>query len=270
MPGMKNDTRERLHTVKQLSTLAGVSVRTLHYYDEIGLLKPSMVGENGYRYYDDQALLRLQQILFYRELDVELPQIKTLLDEPGFDVVTALQEHRQALQTRIDRLQTLMQTVDNTILQQVGEVNMSKKQLFKGFSEEQQKHYEAEAEKQWGDSVRETAKLWNSYTKEQQAAIMQEGSQIYLDIVAHMSEGPTSPAIQALLVRWHEHLRYFYEPTLEVLQGLGTMYNDHPDFNATFTDIHPDLPPFLKQAILHYVDVLETEWLERELGILKE
>ena len=99
---------------------------------------------------------------------------------------------------------------------------------------------------------------------------MQEGSQVYLDLVAHMSLGPTSPEVQTILERWHQHLRYFYEPTLEVLHGLGNAYNDHPDFNATFTAIHPDLPPFLQKAILHYVDVLETEWLERELGILKE
>jgi DNA-binding transcriptional MerR regulator len=259
-----------MHTVKQLSTLAGVSVRTLHYYDEIDLLKPSSVGQNGYRYYDDQALFRLQQILFYRELDVDLPQIKAILDDPDFDVVTALQQHRAALQTRMDRLQTLVQTVDTTILHHLGEVNMSKQRLFKGFSAEQQKQYEAEAEKQWGPSVRETVKLWNSYSKEQQDAIMQEGSQIYLDVVAHMSQGPTSPAVQAILERWHQHLRYFYEPTLEVLGGLGNAYNDHPDFNATFTAIHPDLPPFLQKAIQHYVDVLETQWLERELGILKE
>lgn len=259
-----------MQTVKQLSTLAGVSVRTLHYYDEIDLLKPSTVGRNGYRYYDDQAVLRLQQILFYRELDIDLPQIKTILDDPDFDVVTALQHHRQALQTRMERLHTLVQTVDNTILHHLGEVNMSKKQLFKGFSEERQKTYEAEAEKLWGPNVRETAKLWNSYSKEQQAAIMQEGSQVYLDLVAHMSLGPTSPEVQAILDRWHQHLRSFYEPTLEVLQGLGNAYNEHPDFNATFTAIHPDLPPFLQKAILYYVDVLETKWLERELGILKE
>ncbi len=243
-----------MHTVKQLSTLAGVSVRTLHYYDEIDLLKPSSVGRNGYRYYDDQAVFRLQQILFYRELDIDLPQIKAILDDPDFDVVTALQHHRKALQTRMERLQTLVQTVDNTILHHLGEVNMSNKQLFKGFSAEQQKTYEAEAEKLWGPSVRETARLWNSYSKEQQAAIMQEGSQVYLDLVAHMSLGPTSPEVQAILERWHQHLRYFYEPTPEILRGLGQHYNTDPAFHANFADLHPDLPAFLEQAIMHYCD----------------
>lgn len=260
-----------MHTVKQLATLAGVSVRTLHYYDEIGLLKPSSVGKNGYRYYDDQAVFRLQQILFYRELDLDLPQIKAILDGRDFDLVTALQKHRQALQARIERLQTLVQTVDTTILHLVGEVNMSQKKIFEGFSEEKQKQYEQEAMRQWGEAnVKESIQLWNSYSKQRQAEIMQEGSRIYQELAAHMDRGPHSPEVQALLARWHQHLRYFYEPSLEVLRGLGNAYNEHPDFNATFTAIHPDLPPFLQQAITHYVDVLETEWLERELGLLKE
>jgi hypothetical protein len=76
--------------------------------------------------------------------------------------------------------------------------------------------------------------------------------------------------VQQILVRWHEHLHYFYEPSLEVLRGLGTMYDDHPDFNATFTAMHPDLPPFLKEAINFYVDELEDQWLRRELGLLEE
>jgi hypothetical protein len=73
-----------------------------------------------------------------------------------------------------------------------------------------------------------------------------------------------------MLARWHQHLRYFYEPSLEVLGGLGNVYYDHPDFNATFTAIDPALPAFLKKAIAIYVDELETQWLEKELGILRE
>lgn len=260
-----------MYTVKQLSGLAGVSVRTLHYYDEIGLLKPSSVGGNSYRYYDDDALFRLQQILFYREIGLGLQRIKEILDNPEFDTVTALQLHRQTLEEKIERLQTLIQTVDTTIMYLVGEVDMSnKKNIFEGFSDEKQKQYEQEAIDQWGETARQSHKLWNSYSDERKAQIMQEGSDIYLEIVANMDKGPDSPEIRALLVRWHQHLRYFYEPTIEVLGGLGTMYHDHPDFNATFTKIHPDLPAFLKKAIALYVDELETKWLERELGILEE
>ena len=234
------------YTVKQLSELAGVSVRTLHYYDEIGLLKPPWVGQNNYRYYNEDALLRLQQILFYREMDLDLTQIKDILDGKEFDLVSALQTHRKTLQAKIERLNTLIQTVDATIMHIIGEVNMSKKNIFEGFSEgfneEKQKQYEEEATQLWGEGVRETAKLWNSYGKERQQEILAEGGVIYADIAANMDKGPESEEIQAMLVRWHDHLRHFYEPSIETLGGLGEMYHDHPDFNATFTTIHPDLP----------------------------
>src|ERR1700690_1634694 len=97
------------YTVKQLSRLAGVSVRTLHYYDEIGLLKPDAIRPNGYRQYGDQALLRLQQILFYRELDLGLEAIKAMLDRPDFDAVAALAPHRLSLRGRAKRLERLIQ-----------------------------------------------------------------------------------------------------------------------------------------------------------------
>jgi DNA-binding transcriptional MerR regulator len=260
-----------MHTVNELSQLAGVSRRTLHYYDNIGLLPPTEVRANGYRYYDDDALLRLQQILFYRELDLPLERIKEILDDEDFDTVSALQTHRHELQARIERLEKLIGTIDKTILHLVGEVKMNdKKNIFEGFSEEKQKEYEAQAVELWGDSVKESVRLWNSYSSAEQAAIMEEGGRIYQGIADDMASGPESKRVQALLVSWHEHLRHFYEPTIEVLGGLGDMYHDHPDFNATFTAIHPDLPAFLKEAIAHYVDVLETRWLEKELGILED
>lgn len=259
-----------MYTVKQLSNLAGVSVCTLHYYDAIGLLKPSTIGENGYRYYGDEALFRLQQILFFREMDLELMQIKEILDAPQFDLVSALQLHRRHLQEKMTRLQTLISTVDSTIMHLVGELNMSKKKIFTGFSPEKQKQYEEEARQMWGEGVTQSVKLWNSYSEAKKEAIMQEGSAVYTDLVAQMSQGPESQEVQAILQRWHQHLHYFFEPSLEVLRGLGNTYNEHPDFNATFTAIHPDLPPFLQKAINHYVDTLELEWLERELAILEE
>jgi DNA-binding transcriptional MerR regulator len=260
-----------MYTVKQVADLAGVSVRTLHYYDEIDLLKPTSVARNGYRQYDDADLLRLQQILFFREMDLDLRQIRAILDSPDFDQLSALQAHRQALQARIDRLQTLIHTVDSTIMHLAGEVDMSKKKLFQGFSAEQQQHYEEEAKRRYGEEiVAQSVKRWNSYTAEQQDQIKAEGGAIYLDLVKAMPTGPASDETQAVLARWHQHLRHFYEPSLEVLGGLGQTYRDDPDFNAFFTTIHPDLPEFISKAIAVYVDKLETAWLERELGILQE
>src|SRR5712692_2695251 len=116
------------HTVKQLSKLAGVSVRTLHFYDEIGLWRPGRVGANGYRYYADAALLRLQQILFYKELGLSLDEIADVLDQPEFDVARALEAHRRALHTRLGQLRRLITTVDRTIAYLKGETDMDAKE----------------------------------------------------------------------------------------------------------------------------------------------
>jgi len=258
-----------VYTVKQLSELAEVSVRTLHYYDEIGLLHPSQVGMNSYRYYDDAALLRLQQILFYREIGLELLQIKEILDSPNFDLLAALRSHRTLLQEKINRLQSLVSTVDSTIMHLAGEIEMSRKQLFTGFSEEKQKEYEREARLQWGaETVNASTKLWNSYSDAQKKAIQEEGGQIYLDIVKALEAGkpPQDSDVQDALKRWHQHMRYFYEPTLEILRGLGEGYNTHPDFNAFFKKLHPDLPAYLQAAITQYVDDLETAEIEHLLA----
>lgn len=258
-----------MYTVKQLSNLAQVSVRTLHYYDEIGLLKPPSVGANGYRYYDDAALLRLQQILFYREIGLELTQIKDILDSPDFDVVSALRSHRSVMQARIERLHDLIRTIDGTIMHVTGEVSMSKKRLFEAFSDEKQKEYEREARLQWDPQiVNQSVKRYNSYTQAQKEAIGNEGTQVYSDLVDALEAGKPGDHedVQNILKRWHNHIRYFYEPTLEILRGLGDLYTSHPDFIANFKKLHPDLPDYLQSSINKYVDDLEYAEIERMLA----
>lgn len=255
-----------MYTVKQLSDLAGVSVRTLHYYDEIGLLAPAKVGANGYRYYDDDGLFRLQQILLYREIGLELAQIKDILDRPDFDLLAALRAHRAALQEQIDHLRDLIATIDTTLLYLTGEADMSKRALFEAFSDEKQKHYERVARLQWGpEIVNESARRWNGYTQAQKDAILAEGGQVYTDLAAALEAGKSahSAEVQAILGRWHNHLRSFYEPTTDILRGLGEMYQSHPDFAATFMRLHPDLPDYLAEAITQYVDDLEDAELRR-------
>ena len=146
-----------MFTVKQLSKLAGVTPRTLHHYDDIGLLKPSRVGDNGYRYYGEEALLRLQQILFYRELDIRLDDIKKIIGRRDFDVLSALQSHKDALNKQVARLNLLINTVDNTINHLKGNNIMSEKAYFEGFSEEEQEKYALEAEQMYDpETVRES------------------------------------------------------------------------------------------------------------------
>ena len=258
-----------MYTVKQLSDLAEVSTRTLHYYDEIGLLRPSKIGANGYRYYDDSALLRLQQILFYREIGLELMQIKEILDSPDFDLLSALRSHRTVLHEKINRLEKLVNTVDSTIMHLAGEVNMSKKHLFEGFSEEKQKYYERVARLEYGpERVNQSIRLWNSYGEAKQQAIREEGGKVYTDLVAAMEAGKTahSEEVQAIIQRWHQHIFYFYEPTHDIMRGLAQGYNSHPDFIAFFQQLHPDLPDYLTEAIIQYVDDLETAEIEHMLA----
>ena len=144
-----------------------------------------------------------------------------------------------------------------------------KKRGLKQHSREQQKQYEREARLQYGPAeVNATIKRWNDYGKAQQDAIMAEGDQIYSDLADALDAGkkPGDAAVTAILDRWQEHLRHFYEPSLDRLRGLGQLYNSSPDFSANFQNIHPDLPAFLEQVIETYVDELETAELERMLA----
>lgn len=246
------------YTIKQISDLAGVSTRTLRYYDQIDLLKPSWVGENGYRYYEDETVFQLQQILFFRELDLSLGEIKAIIDMPDFDILAALQAHRVGLEAKVKRLRSLIDTIDSTIFYLTGDVTMSKDKLFSGFSEEEEKRYAQEARERWGaQEVDASYKRWNNYTPQKQEQIKLEGQAIYQDLVKMMDCGPASEEVQAVLARWHQHMRYFYEPSVDRLRGLGQLYVDHPDFARNFRELHPELPEFMREAITVYCDALE-------------
>lgn len=247
-------TRSML-TVKQLSKLAGVTPRTLHHYDEIGLLKPSRVGQNGYRYYGEESILRLQQILFYRELGLPLDDIKKIMGRRDFDVMGALRSHKEALQKQLVRLNRLIHTVDNTINHLKGKTIMSDKAYFEGFSEEEQERYAAEAEELYGaEGVRASMNKWKAYSAEEKKRILEEGSQNYTDMIAVMPKGPESPEAQAIVERWRKHMDYFWTPNLDQLLALATGYHDDPRFRATFDKMHPDLAGFMKEAVQIYVE----------------
>ncbi|MEO6525945.1 MAG: cupin domain-containing protein [Gemmatimonadaceae bacterium] len=122
------------YTVKQIAQLSGVSVRTLHFYDESDLLKPAWTGANGYRFYEEPQLLTLQQILFYRELGIELRQIRELLGQADFARIDALRSHRKALEERLSRTRRLLETIDGTIDHLEGRMPMKHEQIFAGFT----------------------------------------------------------------------------------------------------------------------------------------
>ena len=249
-----------MYTVKQLADLAGVSVRTLHYYHEIGLLQPGAVAANGYRQYGDEALLRLQQILFYRELDFSLQEIQEIVGRPDFNVLRALEEQRRELQKRAGRLKRLIRTLDKTMLHLKGEVAMSNGDLFEGFNEAKQKEYEAEVRQRWGsDEVDASAKKWSAYSEAQKKQILVEGEAIRRDLAAAMPAGHDSPAVQAVVAHWAKHLEYFYMPSVERLRGLGHLYVEDERFAANYRKLHPDLPEFFQRAIEVYCDARQAD-----------
>jgi DNA-binding transcriptional MerR regulator len=243
-----------MFTVKQLSKMAGVTPRTLHHYDDIGLLKPSRVGDNGYRYYGEEALLKLQQILYYRELDFPLDDIKKIIGRRDFDVLDALQSHKDALQKQAARLNRLLATVDNTIQHIKGEKIMSQKGLFEGFSEEEQEKYAQEAEQMYDpETVRASNKKWKAYSEAKKEAILAEGKSIYFDLAAAMSKGAASKEVQAVIARWHKHMQYFWSPNDEQLLGLADLYNNDPRFRENYEKVAPDLSEFMREAVKVYV-----------------
>ena len=146
---------------------------------------------------------------------------------------------------------------------------MSDKKVFEQHSDEQQKEYQREARLTYNPQiVNESMQLWNSYSQEQQDAIMEEGNQIYADLAEAMEAGKRAhdSEVEEILDRWQNHLRYFYEPSLDVLRGLGQMYNTDPRFIANFQKIHDDLPAYLENVIDYYVDELETAEIKRMLA----
>jgi DNA-binding transcriptional MerR regulator len=243
-----------VYTVKQLSNLAGITIRTLHHYDQIGLLKPTMVGDNGYRYYGDEALYRLQQILFYRYLDMPLDEIKRILGRRDFDVMSALAEHRSSLEAEMRRMRLLVRTIDETINHLKGDSKMNPKKLFEGFSEAEQEKYAEEAATQWdAKTVQASNRRWKSYSADQKRRILDEGNALYADLIAVKAKGPTSREVQAVIARWHAHQKHFWSPSDDQLLGLADLYTDDPRFRANYDKFAPGLVEFMREAVKVYV-----------------
>jgi DNA-binding transcriptional MerR regulator len=244
-----------MFTVRQIAHMAGVTPRTLHYYDEIGLLKPSRVGNNGYRYYGEEAMLRLQQILLYRELELPLEEIKQIMAKRDFDTLTSLENHREELRKRISQMERLIATVDKTISHLKGNTTMSEKQFFEGFSEEQQAEYEKEAMQLYDpETVRASNAKWRSYSEADKQRIGEEGNAAYAALLESISKGPGSPEAQAGIERWRRHMDYFWVPNDEQLLGLAELYNEDPRFKKNYDRIDPQLAGFIREAVKIYVE----------------
>jgi DNA-binding transcriptional MerR regulator len=232
------------YTVKQLARLSGVSVRTLHHYDEIGLLKPAFLGENRYRYYGRGELLRLQDILFHRELGVPLQEIGRLLELQGPDRVAILRDHRKWLAQRVERSRQLLQTIDRTISELNGEGTMDDKDLYQGFSPEKQAEYEDWLVDRFGGEMRQRLEdskaKFASLGKDGIAARLTEGKAagVALAEVFRAGAAPDDPANDPLLARHHAWIAAMWDKTCQpnAYAGLANLYLEHPDFRAKFDE----------------------------------
>ena len=234
--------------------MARVSSRTLRHYDDLGLLPAQRDSVNNYRYYTTTDMLRLQQILFYRKLGLSLSEIQGILHAPDFTLEKALSRHRSHLQKEQVRLQTLIQTVDHTLNYLKGKSTMNTQRLFKGLTPEEENAFAEEAAERWDPKlVKQSHQRWKNYSSTRQKEILAEGDAVYKELGQHISKSPESPEVQDLMQQWHRHIRYFYEPTVEILSGLGSLYVEDARFRKNFASIHPELPVFLQQAIDVYV-----------------
>lgn len=247
------------YTVKAVADLAGVSVRTLHHYDAIGLLTPAQVTAAGYRQYADADLERLQQVLFFKELGFELAAIKAILDRPGFDPRTALATHRELLLRKKARLETLIQSVDRTIDAYERGSPVDKQQMFEGFDEAQLQEWKEEAAQRWGrERVESSYKRWNQMSKAEQEAMVKAGWEAEHALAAMMPLGPDHPDVQAQIAARRQAITdHFYDCTLEIWRGLGEMYVDDARFKARYEGVAPGLAEFLRAAIRIYCDRAE-------------
>jgi DNA-binding transcriptional MerR regulator len=250
-------------TVKQLAAISGVTVRTLHHYDEIGLLRPATVGANGYRYYGGPELLRLQRILFHRELGVPLAEIAELLELEGEDQVGVLLQHRRRLEAEGARLTVLIDTIDRTVASIKGESGMSNADLYKGFNAERQADYEAWLIEHYGGPMRETIahsrKRHDARTQDEQAALMAELQQVEEALAEACRRGidPASSAVDGLIRRHRSWVATMWDKPCppEAYAGLADLYQAHPDFVARYELIAPGFTAYLTRAMKAHAGV---------------
>jgi MerR family transcriptional regulator, thiopeptide resistance regulator len=241
-------------TVGQVAEQYGVTVRTLHHYDEIGLMVPSERTSAGYRLYSEQDIARLQQVVVYRRLGFALDEIALLLDDPSADVGEHLRRQREAVMSRLDEMHELVTAIDRALEKEMSGTKLTKeeqKELFgDGFSDD----YAEEAEHRWGETEawKQSQKRTSTYTKEDWAQVKAEMDATNAAFVSAMADGEPATSERAMDAaeqhRLHIHNR-FYDLTPEFHRGLGDMYLADPRFTKTYEDIRPGMAQYVRDAI---------------------
>jgi DNA-binding transcriptional MerR regulator len=244
-------------TVNQLAVISGITVRTLHHYDEIGLLRPATVGANGYRYYGRTELLRLQRILFHRELGVPLAAIAELLEMEGADQAGVLRQHRAKLVAERERYRVLIDTIDNTIRELAGETHMSNADLYQGFSAEKQAQYEAWLIQKYGEPMREdvarSKQAWAKLPAAEQEALGREYAAVEQALAGALRHAvdPAGDGVAALIRRHRAWVAAMWgKPcNAQAYAGLADLYLSHPDFVDRYERIEKGFAQYLARAM---------------------
>lgn len=238
--------------ISEVAKLTGITVRTLHYYDEVGLLKPSEITEAGYRLYSREDLEILQQILFFRELDFPLSQIKEIMNNPNYDKEEALKKQKELLIQQRQRIEGLIKLIEKRI---EGDNNMSFKEFDMNEIEENKKKYAKEVKERWGTSkaYEESEKKTSSYNKEKWGDINQETSEIFKGFAELRNSDSGSEEVQELVRRWQKYITdNFYTCTNEILSGLGLMYVEDERFKENLDKNGEGTAKLMAEAIKIY------------------
>jgi len=247
------------YTVQKLGQIAGISTRTLRYYDEIGILKPARINSSGYRIYGEAEVDRLQQILFYRELGVSLESIKEIVTSPSFNEAKALKDHRAKLLDKREQLNLLISNVDKTIALNEGGINMSDKEKLDGFKqkmvEDNEKKYGKEIRGKYGNEVvnKSNVKI-KGMTKEQMDEATRLATEIMDTLEAAFKTGDPAGALAQRAADLHRKWLCFYwdSYTKEAHAGVAEMYVEDERFTSYYDVKQPGTAAFLRDAILLY------------------
>lgn len=235
-------------------------MRTLHHYDQIGLLKPAERTAADYRLYGSDELARLQQILFFRELEFPLQDIQRIIDNPGFDPLATLRDHRRLLQQKANRYRELIKTLDKTI-KTYSEHTMPLKDedLYQGFSKEDIERYKHEVQERYDpELVAESDRRVGKMSRQQWAAVQAESGAVAADLAKLMDRDPADPQVQEQIARHHRWIENFYPCSAQVYRGLGEMYATNDEFRAFYDKYVEGLADFMQMAMVFYADnVLE-------------
>ncbi len=241
------------YTVGDIASMAGITVRTLHHYDEIGLLTPAHRTESGYRMYDDAGIERLQAILAYRSLGLGLDEIATAIDDAD-EAIKVLRDAHQRVLDKIKHLDVIAMTLTRTITDQARGDTMSTEDKLSAFGDFDPAEHEQEAEDRWGktDTFKESTRRTSSYRPQDWEKIRSEADTIYQDLAALMNAGVSAESDEtAALVEEHRaHIsRWYYECSPRIHAALAQMYVADPRFTATIDEAGEGLAAYLSAAI---------------------